>query len=48
VSAPILIEQQAISVSSGQTSFEAKFYNYATQNNEEYFMVMCFGGTNKK
>jgi hypothetical protein len=38
VSAPILIEQQAISVSSGQTSFEAKFYNYATQNNEQYFI----------
>ena len=38
MSAPILIEQQAISVSSGQTSFEAKFYSYATQNNEEYFI----------
>ena len=37
VSAPVLIEQQTVLVSNGQTSFEAKFYNYETQNNEQYF-----------
>jgi len=34
----VLIEEQTISVNNSQTSFEAKFYNYETQNNEQYFV----------